>query len=500
MKKTYELGMTGDEITYYAKELRLLEEQENKTYKKLINEIEEKKTQYHKLEESLNNIRQQLIENKENLEDQLMETNVTKEKLDEFKGKKETLNSYGINIDDIDKLETLITNFKQHDYNMKEIMNFYEEMVILRENIDDRRKENIKIENKNDELKRENDRLESLLQKNMSMLSSIKSLEKTEINPEDLLDVVKTVISMSQGLNLSNREAFERFVDDIKTQYTERNNYQFQIEELKELYRMYQNKNSILKDELEVLEEVVLDRKNTIDAIRKFEVLAVSEVEIIEWGKLVKELGYEISSFRRMLIEIGGLPNYIELKTKEIRELEEIEKTLNEEINEHEVQLKSLKETLLLLHTNIGEEANKIKETIDDFDNYFTSPSSGFKAMSKEILSEVTENMSNLLTNTKNEWSEDLSSLENNVEKILDETERILQNSYKGGRIVGQFHSLEPISKILREEEVSNIEGTISIITMLTYIQKWLKRNKSDEYKVFDDVIKILMEDLGDIY
>ena len=93
-----------------------------------------------------------------------------------------------------------------------------------------------------------------------------------------------------------------------------------------------------------------------------------------------------------------------------------------------------------------------------------------------------------------------MDTLNKNVEKILEETERIMENAYNGGRIVGRFHSLEPIHKILREIEVSKIEGTIGVITMLIYIQDWLKKNMSEEYAVFDKVIKDLTEDLGDIY
>ena len=85
--------------------------------------------------------------------------------------------------------------------------------------------------------------------------------------------------------------------------------------------------------------------------------------------------------------------------------------------------------------------------------------------------------------------------------KIVEETSRVLENAYTGGRIVGRFHALEPIHKIMREEEVPKIEGTIGVITMLTYIKMWLVKNYSDEHvRTFDVVIERLMGELGDIY
>jgi hypothetical protein len=113
---------------------------------------------------------------------------------------------------------------------------------------------------------------------------------------------------------------------------------------------------------------------------------------------------------------------------------------------------------------------------------------------------DIVENLTTLINNTKYDWNNDLKKLDNNVKKILEETDRILENAYKGGRIVGQFHSLEPIHKILRDEQVSKTEGTIGVITMLTYIKIWLGKNYSEELDTFDKVIENLMRDLGDIY
>ena len=70
-----------------------------------------------------------------------------------------------------------------------------------------------------------------------------------------------------------------------------------------------------------------------------------------------------------------------------------------------------------------------------------------------------------------------------------------------GGRIVGRFHALEPIHKILRDDPVSMTEGTIGVITMLTYINIWFRKNYSEEHaEAFDLVIEKLMAGLGDVF
>jgi hypothetical protein len=102
---------------------------------------------------------------------------------------------------------------------------------------------------------------------------------------------------------------------------------------------------------------------------------------------------------------------------------------------------------------------------------------------------------------TRQEWDEDLDHLDETVNKIVEETDRILANAYAGGRLVGKFHSLEPIMGLLREEPVPRMEATIGVITMLSYIKLWLGEHYSDElYESCDMVIERLTRDLGDIY
>jgi hypothetical protein len=110
-------------------------------------------------------------------------------------------------------------------------------------------------------------------------------------------------------------------------------------------------------------------------------------------------------------------------------------------------------------------------------------------------------NLTIILRETRKEWDEELVTLDQTVEKMLEETDRILANAYAGGRLVGRFHSLDPILKLLREEPVQKTEATIGVITMLAYIKIWLGKNYREELaESCDIVIERLTRDLGEIY
>ena len=500
MNASLEAGITGYEITDYSLELKKLHEELGKSYSQLIEEVDEKKNTFGELEERVREINEKIKSDSERLEKQIKESETTRDKLNDFNNIVRDLNSLDINIEDLPRLESLVKNMKQLDYNLEEILGFYDSTIILREGIERKEEKNNRLEEKNNVLKRENDQIEIQLKSNMELLSALKSFEKNEIEPNDILQIIKTVTSMSQILNISERDALDRFIEDVQTQYNERNKYKFQVTEMENLHSLYREKSTLLKEEIEVYEEVLRDRKTSIDALKKMEALGIDDQNIVEWSKLVGDIGYDVSEFRSILEEVGSLPDYRDIKTREIKKLEEKEKKLQENIQELKVELSSLKDTLSVIRESFEDEIKKVAKTVEDFDNYFNSTETGFRVHSKELIDEVVYDFQQLLLATRNEWNNDMATLDGTISKILEESQRILANAYKGGRIVGQFHSVEPIHKILREEEVPRLEATISIITMLTYIQNWLNKNTEEVDPVFQEVIKNLMEDLGDIY
>ena len=79
MKKSEESNITGEEITKYALELKKLEQEEQKNYSQLISEINDKKIEHTKLENSLRLIKEQIEQVKDDLEHQIVESDTTKE-------------------------------------------------------------------------------------------------------------------------------------------------------------------------------------------------------------------------------------------------------------------------------------------------------------------------------------------------------------------------------------------------------------------------------------
>ncbi|RLI45125.1 hypothetical protein DRO61_11135 [Candidatus Bathyarchaeota archaeon] len=501
INKAQESDISGEEITHYAIELKRLEEQEDKSYTQLVLEIQERKLEFLEVEKNLRNLREQIEHVKTELEQELELSEATLERLETYVNTRNSLEDKGVSLEDFETLEKLIVNFQEHEFNVDEIIEFFGATLFSRERFDRNNKENERLEVRNTALRKENDSQEERLEKNLVMASTVKSLLEVKINPDDILEIVQTVTDMTQILGLSEEEALNRFIMDVKTQYKERSGYIFQLEELNRLQKAYQEKNSMLKEQMAVLEEVLEDRKHAVESLKRMETLEIDDAELVEWGRLLKDLEYDLSTFRTMVSKLGGLPEYTEEKTRHISALEAKENELQASVDNLREELEAIQETLSLVREIVMAETSKITEAVETFEEYFASPETGFKARSTRIVDDIVENLTDLLNNTKREWSSDLEMLDDNVEKVVEETSRILANAYAGGRIVGRFHALEPIHKILRDDPVSITEGTIGVITMLTYIKIWFRKNYSEEHtEAFDLVIQRLMAGLGDVY
>jgi hypothetical protein len=494
-------GVTGKQIVRYSTELKKLQEKEGKSFTQLVEEIKDRKREYEELAKVKGMLEEQIHVVRNELEKSLTEMEVTQKELEEYKVTRNKLTSAGLNVEDLDLLKNIVRNLEGLEYDLNEILDFYSSTKLIQEQLKRRIQENERLSNKNLTLREKNQSLEIELERNLEISSAVKSHLEASIRPRDILTIVRTVTDMGAVLGLEKDKALDRFMTDIKTGYNERNGYTFQIEELKTLNKVYEEKNTTLKEQLDILEEVLDDRRKAVESLRRMEILGIEDREIVKWMELLESHDYDITSFRVELAKLGGLPEFLHDKKTHIANLEAREKELLATVEKLEKKLAALQENLNKIRETIELETDKIKKVMEEFEDYFTSPETGFKARSRRIVDDIVMNLTEILMETKQEWNVDLEELDNIVKKVVQETDRILTNAYTGGRIIGRFHSLEPIYKLLREEPLPKTEATIGVITMMAYIKLWLGKNYPEELvENCDEIIERLTRDLGVIY
>jgi hypothetical protein len=203
INKAQESDISGEEITHYAIELKRLEEQEDKSYTQLVLEIQERKLEFLEVEKNLRNLKEQIEHVKTELEQELELSEASLERLETYVNTRNSLEDKGVSLEDFETLEKLIVNFREHEFNLEEIIEFFGATLFSRERFDRNNKENERLEERNTALSKENDSQEERLEKNLVMASAVKSLLEVKINPDDILEIVQTVTDMTQILGLS---------------------------------------------------------------------------------------------------------------------------------------------------------------------------------------------------------------------------------------------------------------------------------------------------------
>lgn len=92
-------------------------------------------------------------------------------------------------------------------------------------------------------------------------------------------------------------------------------------------------------------------------------------------------------------------------------------------------------------------------------------------------------------------------NLNANINDIKKQSDMVLENAYKGGRIVGKFHALVPINKIISGDPLPRTEALLAIFSVMIYVREWFNSNfKLDSVKQCDLIIKSVTEDLRNVY
>jgi hypothetical protein len=272
-----------------------------------------------------------------------------------------------------------------------------------------------------------------------------------------------------------------KFLNDVEIHYDGILGYESQIKNLETRVSSINKQISQKEDDFITLTDIIEKRRKALETLRGFEELGIYDTEIAEWNNILQEHDFDLALFRTELEKFNGIESLVKDKSKEIERLDSLEKQLNNRIMElrnlADSEIESTRITLSELRDTINFEINNIKEIMIQIQQVFTSKETGFLKKSIDVVSETHDKIQDTLTQTEESWNQSLSALEVNVSKMKTQSDMVLENAYKGGRIVGRFHALKPINQLILEEELSFTEAYLAMYTLMVYIRKWFIDN-----------------------
>jgi chromosome segregation ATPase len=461
----------------YASILRELSESEGYTYSELIDEISlnrninnSLKSENEELENQLNSTRKILNEEQEKIE----EANVELEKIRKTKS---NLLQHGLDFHNLENIENLIRNLSLQDYDVESILSMYSEQNNILNTITELKSKLSDYENKNQELTDTYLSLTDQIEKKKELGIAIRALESRGLDPDSISLLMDKVVSIGSSYNLSGSESMSKFLNDVEIHYDGTLGYESQINNLESRVSSINKQISQKEDDFITLTDIIEKRRKALETLRGFEELGIYDKEIVEWNNILQEHDFDLALFRTELEKFNGIESLVKEKSRELERLDSLETQLNNRIMElrnlADSEIEATRITLSDLRDTISFEINNIKEIMKQIQQVFTSNETGFLKKSIDIVSETHDKIQDTLTHTENAWNQSLSALESNVSKMKTQSDMVLENAYKGGRIVGRFHALKPINQLILEEEPSLTEAYLAMYTLMVYIRKW---------------------------
>jgi len=469
--KNNELAVTLAEFTILRKERGLTFRQANEEYQELIENKHILDAKSASLEIQIKSLKQQLKED-------LKQAKTTRRELRDFTETRNTLSKIDVPIDDYEKLVTLFQNVGDLGNDPKALVSFFS----AHKDLSEQKKElSDKVETLTIEeakLSESSKKLEGTVKEKKSFVDSLRLLEEQRLSPENTRVLTEAIAAIGIKYGLPSGEAIDRFCDEVKTHFypllslgDEETRRRARVDSLnlqmKELQR-----------DLEIQSEVYDSRNKWLDILKTLDHAGVLVKDLISWNLILEKQGMDPTELKNSIERMGSLKSIVESKSGEVRDLETRCAYLNKAHDQLGSSLKSLtSDTVMEVKRNLG----RFKEILDDFDEQFLSEETGFNAETKRTLNAANKRVLEILTKTEASWDNKLNDLSTQLGNVVQEVEETRDLAYETGKEVGQYYTINSMSKLLRGDPIERKEAITSMKILSDCMQIWAQHNRESE-------------------
>jgi transcriptional regulator with XRE-family HTH domain len=469
-----EQGLTGIDVTSSLIEFVIIRRETGRTFSEITNSYRKLSEDIANLNNELAGVEEQLRISKEALQQELKEAKTTRQELESFKVTRSVLGSLGFVMDDYEKLGVLMVNIIERNYDAGQVLELFSKTSKLEERNKELQKSVMVLKEEEERLINETGSLGEILEERGGLVKSIRLLDRQQLRPEDIQVITETVVSLSARRGLSPKEAVESLTRELKEHYEPLLNLKDQVDRREARLKILVAKLEEAQTSLQTINKVYENRREELDELNHLYELGVTKEELHIWGSILRSINTDIHTFRRALAEIGGIQEYKEEKTTELKELERQVDRLKD-IQKH------LEDDLKILSSEIVREVEKNltrTETImDKFEEEFLSPKTGFKAQTTEIMNESMSNIRGILSTVSFNLKKDLGDLGGKLKEFEETVNETIMKVHDTGKLVGMYRNIEVIRKMITGEDVDRIELFVVMHAIIDAFETWVLKN-----------------------
>ena len=466
--------------------------EDKRDYRALLDEVETMRVQLETLKNQVSEYEGKSDDSRRSTSEALESSKVTLKDLDRYTALRVRLASHGLNLDDLDKVESCAVNVAEQGYDSAAVISAFSRGPELKRLLEEQEAKALELSAANEKAAEELEEKSRFLELNTELAEQVEKVNRLGFNANQLDAIVEAAHAVAARHGLSQRESLQKLEGDLTENWEPKLGFENEVTRLQVMRQNLSEEINEATVKLGQIKAETTSKRKPLDELEKIKKLGVAESELPDWSEALEASGSNLQTFRKEVKRLGGIKQYVDSREAELsvnlKRLEDEERkrrtTLSELANQ-ETMLRTRIDTLLSeTMSTTTSTLNDLKETAETVNaasrqlkSEFDDPETGLKAKSKEITGEVSRDWreeAKAQVKTINQTGE---SVKNGILEVADKVDKAMEEVFEAGKAIGQYGFSRDLLMIIKGEEVDRLTGLTTLASALMASGDWLQTN-----------------------
>jgi hypothetical protein len=430
-----------------------------------LKEVEAKHNEFENLDDQVIAYEGKASVAKEQMDKAVRSKDTTLEELDKYTALRGRLSPLGLDLRDLDKVESCLANIAEQGNDPVAVTAFYSQGVGLSKKVKEMEarvgylsKMELVAGNK---LNATNKVLESKTE----LAARVREADALDLRPSQLGVLVETTREVGARHGLGMKESISRLEVDLRGNWEPKLGFEndktklaAELDQLDERVKLAEERERVTLEKVRAHEESLKD----FEQLKKH----VSVSELVEFKRVIVDSGQDVPTFRGEVERLGSVTAAVDSvkqkKEAEVAKLETRVTTLGAQVDQLNSTKTELEAKISTLHSNAIEATIRASNTIVDVANGlkedFEHPKTGVRAIMQTIKVYSIADINKSLNAQLEKLEQSTSKLTKFIERSAAEVEQLRNSSWNTGSLIGYNVQLTHLAKIVAGEPVERVQ------------------------------------------
>ena len=305
-------------------------------------------------------------------------------------------------------------------------------------------------------------------------------LSEAEILPEHAKAIAETVKQISVEHGSPRSEALNKLAKDLEDYYDPAVGLEARLLNMKERLVCLEKNVEDLEQRKERHEKDNSGQLVAFKELRKLNKVDVSNVDIVEFSRILQENKLDAQKLRHEVKRLKGLPQAVDKIRGELTDLEARRRTLALEVETLENSRRKtsdLNDRMAdVFVEKVGNLTQEMRDLIISLEDKVLSEKTGLKPRTVTLVTKTLGGIDSKLTAHEQAFQNTLDKLLKAVAEAERTVNRLNTNSYEAGKLVGGLTHLDSVTKLVQGRPLKAEEALVAVHSLTSALMEYTSR------------------------